>query len=66
MLDAVYGGSLYTDETREVIRGGGYATTVSKRGSSDRNSRRTGVFLCACSWRGDTSVYWYLVRVGRR
>lgn len=45
-VDAVYGGSLYTDEMREVIlRWWIRDQTISKRGSSRRNSRGTSARL---------------------
>lgn len=48
MLVAVYGGSLYTDEVYEVIRGGRYAALYLRGAVAIVIlAGRLGVFLCA-------------------
>lgn len=69
-VDAVYGGSLYTDEMREVIlRWWIRDQTISKRGSSRRNSRGTSARLSRLFLVEVTLLLvlvYLVVRVGRR
>lgn len=69
-VDAVYGGSLYTDEMREVIlRWWIRDQTISKRGSSRRNSRGTSARLSRPFLVEVTLLLvlvYLVVRVGRR
>lgn len=69
-VDAVYGGSLYTDEMREVIlRWWIRDQTISKRGSSCRNSRGTSARLSRL-FLGEVTLLFVLVylvvRVGSK
>lgn len=69
-VGAVYGGSLYTDEMREVIlRWWIRDQTISKRGSSRRNSRGTSARLSRLFLVEVTLLLvlvYLVVRVGRR